>query len=434
MQLRRHDGIRTALTAITATLLGSSGSAHASDSGKVESSLLLYSESNRVKAAENVIDFSKQIDDRRSFLLRLTLDGLTGASPNGATPASTVQTFTGASGRVGFRAPPGQIPLDNTFKDQRLGLDGSVTDLLDRLTSVTYGGHLSIEHDYGSIGINGGISRDFNRKNTTFNLSAALGHDFVSPIGGAPSALSSMPAPTEPSTGDGENEGEGGAGPPGKGKEVVDAVVGINQVLDRNTFVRLDYSYGLSSGYLNDPYKLLSVVQDWGSAAPGEPVDYLYESRPSLRNRQAVFADVRRYVFGATIDASYRYFWDDWGITSRSVDLFTRVPLGRGHSIEPHYRWYRQSAADFYRTYLVEGQVLPRYASADNRLNAFDAVTLGLKYTMPFHGADRISFSSEYYTQTGSRGPPDAIGILSQYDLFPKMNVVMFRVGFTHGF
>jgi hypothetical protein len=428
MQLGAHRSIRTAVTAFTATLLGS-GTAAASGSGKIDSSLLIYSESGRVKVAEGVFDLSRNLSERRSVGLRLTLDALTGASPNGATPSSHVQTFTGPSGGSGYTANPGEIPLDDTFKDQRVALDGSLRESLDRITFLTVGGHLSWERDYSSFGVNSGITRDFNRRNTTLGVSAAFTHDIVRPMGGAPVPLTSMPPPT--ANGEGEGEGEGAG--PGEGKDIFDVVAGVSQILGRNTIARLDYSLSLSSGYLNDPYKILSVVQDQNSAAPGEPSDYLYEHRPDTRNKQALFGELRRYIAGSTLDLSYRYFWDDWGITSHTADVFLRLPVRGDHAIEPHFRWYRQSEANFYNAYLVGGQAVPNYASADSRLAAFDAVTYGLTYSLPVDAGSRLSLSAEYYTQIGDRGPPDAIGILRQYDLFPALDVFMVRIGFSHG-
>jgi hypothetical protein len=430
VQLRRHERICTAVTAATAALLGTGARA---DSNKVESSMLLYSETNRVKAAEGVIHFTRQEGDRRTYGVDVTVDGLTGASPNGATPSSRAQTFTGPSGSRGYTAPPGGIPLDNSFHDTRFAVDGSMTSRLDRLTSLTLGAHVSIEHDYNSIGANAGLQRDFFQKNTTLGFSAAYSHDTVSPIGGAPVPLASMPPPnSEPRRGEEVDDGAGSG--PGKGKDLVDAVFGITQVLGRSTLLQVDYSVSHAAGYLTDPYKILSVVEDWGSTSPGDPADYLYESRPAARTKQAVYSDLRRDIAGTTLDLAYRYFWDDWGVTSHSVDAFYRLPVGGGRALEPHVRWYRQTAADFYRTYLVQGRSLPRFASADSRLAAFDALTFGLKYSFPLRNLDRLAFSAEYYTQLGSRGPPDAIGILSQYDLFPKLDVFMLRVGYTREF
>ena len=431
MQLNRPERVGTALTAFTAALLGTHA-ASAGDTGKVDSSLLIYSETNRVKLAEGVVELTNPIDEKKSYLLRGIFDVLTGASPNGATPSSHIQTFTGASGNAGYSAPAGSIPLDNTFSDRRFAFDGSLIDQLNRLTVVNIGGHLSWERDYSSLGVNGAASRDFNRKNTTVGVSASYSHDTVSPIGGAPVALSSMPPPTNVVGGDGEGEGEGGGSGPGIGKNVGDVVVSMSQVLGRQTLLQMNYSFDWSSGYLTDPYKLLSVVGDESSAAPGEPVDYLYEKRPDVRNKQALYGELRQYIKGAAADVSYRYFWDDWGIRSHAVDLVTYIPLPRHHSLEPHVRWYRQSQADFFHTYLVQFQAPPQFATADARLAAFDAWTFGLKYSLPVGEADQIGFSAEYYEQKGTRAPPNPIGILADYDLFPALNVFMVRVGFSH--
>jgi hypothetical protein len=295
------------------------------------------------------------------------------------------------------------------------------------------GGHLSFERDYISMGASGGILRDFNRRNTSLGVSAAYSHDIVSPIGGAPVPFASMPPPSA-SEGEGEDEEEGGESGPGKGKDIVDVIVALTQVLDRNTVLRFDYSLNWSSGYLNDPYKILSVVQDQNSAAPGEPADYVFESRPGSRYKQALYGEARRYIAGSALDVSYRYFWDDWGIKSHTADVFLTLPGPSNHAIEPHFRWYRQTAADFYATYLVDGQPLPTYASADSRLAAFDAFTYGLKYSVPVGVGSRVSLAAEYYTQLGERGPPAAFGILKQYDLFPGLDVFMVRVGYTHDF
>lgn len=434
MQLTGKSSMRAALAAVTATLLGS-GAVHANGDNRLESSILLYSEVNRVQAAEGIISLTRALKGDRLFNARFTLDGLTGASPNGATVSSHVQTFTRPSGNGSYSVRPGDIPLDNTFKDTRYGLDGSLTQPVDRLTSVIFGAHLSTEHDYTSLGANVGFTRDFNRKNTTFSGSAAYSHDMVRPLGGTPTPFTSFSAATN---GGGEREGEDGregrGSGPGMGKDVFDAVLGVTQVLDRRTILRFDYSFDHTSGYLNDPYKLLSVVQGPAASEPGEPVDYLYESRPGSRSKQALYTEMRRYIGGHTVDVSYRYFWDDWGIRSRTIDLHYRLPLTAGHAIEPHFRWYRQSGADFYHAFLVDGSPLPAHASADYRLAPFHAMTVGLQYFFPIERGMYLSLGVEYYRQAGDISPPSSMGILSRYNLFPDMDAAMVRLGFSHDF
>jgi hypothetical protein len=46
--------------------------------------------------------------------------------------------------------------------------------------------------------------------------------------------------------------------------------------------------------------------------------------------------------------------------------------------IEPGVRYYHQSAADFFTYYLTSNVALPLFASADSRLDNFNAITLSL--------------------------------------------------------
>ena len=424
---------------MTATLLGS-GAPRAAGTNTVDSSILLYSETGRVKIAEGVFDYGRQFGEERSIGVRLTFDALTGASPNGATPSSSIQTFTSPSGGSSYTVKAGEIPLDDTFEDIRGALDASLRESLDRITFLNVGGHLSLERDYTSFGANVGITRDFNRRNTTLGVSAAYSHDIVSPYGGAPEAYASMPPPDDdeeesaaaPQEDEDDDDGDDDA--PGEGKDIVDGVFTLTQVIDRKTIARVNYSLSYSTGYLNDPYKIMSVVYDRGTATPGEPANYVYESRPDTRSKQAVFADLRRAIAGSALDLSYRYFWDDWGIASHTAEVSLRLPVGGSHFIEPRFRWYRQSEADFFTPYLIDGQAFPDHASADSRLAEFDAYTYGLRWGFPVATGFRMSLSGEYYTQKGKRAPPEDFGALSQHDLFPELDAFMLRVGFSHGF
>ena len=432
LQLRKRDSIKIAITALTVALVGGSN-ARAADQDQVESSVLIYKETDRVSAAEGILGISKHLRGEYLLGLRLTYDGLTGASPNGATPASRVQTFTRPSGNGAYTAQPGQTPLDDTFKDTRIAVDGNLGKTLGRMTQLTAGIHFSTEHDYSSFGLSGGIAQDFFKKNTTLGFSGSYSRDAVSPEGGAPVPFGVM----RPSSGGGEHEGDDddeGEGGPSEAKDVVDGIISLNQVVDRSTIIRLNYSFNHSSGYLTDPYKLLTVVENSSSANPGAPESYVYEKRPDSRTKHALFGEVRRYLGGNTLDLSYRYFWDDWGSTSHTADLFFDWQIKNGHGIEPHIRWYSQSEADIHRYFLVSGEQLPQYASADSRLAKFDALTLGLTYSLPLDALSHLHISAEYYTQMGDKSPPEAFGELRQFELFPKMNALMLRLGYTRDF
>lgn len=430
MQLKKRESVKFAITALTAALIGSTA-VYAAGQDQIESSLLIYSEKSRVSAAEGIVGISKHIRGDYLLGLRLTYDGLTGPSPNGATPSSRIQTFTRPSGSGSYDTQIGETPLDDTFKDTRFAVDASLGRPIGRMTQVSTGFHFSAEHDYSSLGISAGLTHDLFQRNTTIGLSGSYSRDAINPEGGAPLGFSVMPLPSGDG-GDDEHEGEGDG--ISHAKDVFDAVLSVNQIVDPKTIVRMNYSFSHSSGYLTDPYKILSVVQDANSTAPGAPDHYVYEKRPTGRNKHAVFGEVRRYLGGHAIDLAYRYFWDDWGVTSHTADMFFTWQLKNGHAIQPHVRWYSQSEADFHRYFIVQGAPLPENASADSRLAKFDAVTLGLEYTLPFNEVTRLRLTGEYYTQMSDNSPPEAFGELRQYDLFPKLDAFMLRAGFVRDF
>ena len=100
--------------------------------------------------------------------------------------------------------------------------------------------------------------------------------------------------------------------------------------------------------------------------------------------------------------------------------------------MQPHLRWYTQTAADFYTPYLLNGAPLPDHASADYRLGALDDTTLGLKVGKVGQDGREYSLRVEYYRQSG-RAPPDAaFGSLTGLDLFPTVDaaIAQFQVRF----
>ena len=97
MQLKRSRSIAKTVAAMSAVLLGGNIAA-SSVPAKVESSLLLYSETSRVKAGEGVLAGTLFLKGERILSAKLTFDGLTGASPNGAAPSKQIHTFTRPSG------------------------------------------------------------------------------------------------------------------------------------------------------------------------------------------------------------------------------------------------------------------------------------------------------------------------------------------------
>ena len=421
MQLKKTSNVRHALAAATCTLLGSvTQVSHAEEDHtewEFDSAVLFYSEPDRVSAVEPVINARREIGDDENVNLRLTLDTLTGASANGAVATDEVQTFTRPSGNGQYTAQPGETPLDDTFKDTRVALSGSWEKPLSQMIRSNLGASVSKEFDYLSLGVNGLLSYDFNNRNTTLQTGLSFASDTIDPEGGIPIPFASM--------------GEvGGVQPRQEGtedKNTVDLLLGVTQVIDKNTVGQLSYSFSNSSGYHTDPFKLLSLV----NGDSGRTEDYVFEGRPDERQKHSLYGSVKHHFTNDIAEASYRFYTDDWGIDSHTLDLKYRKNLGKERYLEPHLRLYQQSEADFYRHSLTGIPSSGDFASADYRLGDFTATTLGLKYGMKFKNGNDFSIRGEYYLQTGDSSPSDAIGVQRDQDLYPDVDAVILQLNYS---
>lgn len=427
----KPGGLRLALAAACGVLGVAGAPAHATE---VSAGALAYAEPGRVKAFELLADGTHEFANGNLGTFRLVFDALTGASANGAVPAKTAQTFTSPSGGSGYTTAAGETPLDTTFQDKRYAGSGGLTVPWGRLTKATVGVYGSFESDYTSLGVNGALSRDLFQRNTTITVRGSHFADSVSPMGGAPVPLAAMPAPVERGDDDKaalDDEGEGSS----ESKGVTDVGLGLTQILTRRTLLALNYTNTRVTGYQTDPYKLLSVVDANGRpvAGVGTPELFRYESRPDSRAKRVAAAELIQNLGRDILTLAYRYYDEDWGITSRTTEVSYRLNFKPDRYLQPNLRWYHQSAADFYRRYLMQGDALPDYASADYRLGDMRAVSTGLKYGTKLKNGNDLTLRLEYYKQTGDHAPADAVGDLRDLDLFPTVDAWIANVGMTFG-
>ncbi len=387
---------------------------------EVDTAALVYAELDRVSAIETVVAVKHDFGAGRLFNFKLVLDSLTGASANGAVPRSDVlQIFTRPSGEGSFTVQPGETPLDDTFKDSRKALSIGYTMPFNRVTKMDFGLYGSGEHDYSSLGGNVSLSRDFDKRNRTLTAALSMSSDSVSPEGGRPIPFESMlPAGLDPLRLDGDGT-----------KTVLDGILSLSQVINRSTVAQVNYSLSLADGYQTDPYKIVSVVDP----TSGVPQDQLFEHRPDTRTKHILFALLKHHLAHDVVDLSYRFMTDDWGITSHTADLKYRHEMSGGRYLQPHVRWYRQSASDHFRPWLLDGEALPEFATADYRLGEMDTWTIGIKHGRPIGASRSISVRLEYYLQSPS-APDSAPGQLADVELFPKVKAVFAQVGFTTEF
>jgi hypothetical protein len=397
-----------------------------SESWKYDTAIMYYTEPDRVSALEGIFNMRKTYDDESSVNIKAVFDTLTGASANGAVAQLDVQTFTRPSGKGNFDVTDGNTPLDDTFRDTRVEFDVGYSALLSSDKRYDVGVHASREFDYQSVGFNAGMGFDFNQKNTTLTLGGAFSFDRIKPYGGLPVALS-VHVVQSSTMSDEEFEQAFNATRRGdtENKTISDFLVGVTQVIDKNTLMQLNYSFSRSSGYHTDPFKIVSVID-----SDGVTQSNIYESRPVSRTKHGIFWRTKHFNDGDIFDASYRLMTDDWGIASNTIDIRYKIPLGQGF-IEPHVRFYQQSAADFYNVYLLDSNASPKYTTADYRLGELTTATLGLKYGFTTISGNEMAFRLEYYQQMSANAGYKPIGQLSNVEYLPNVNAIMLQVSYS---
>lgn len=256
----------------------------------------------------------------------------------------------------------------------------------------------SRESDYVSNGWSINTLSDFNQKNTTLRAGIGGTNDDVKVFYQTGSAT----------------------------KRTQDVVVGVTQLLDPRTSVTFNLSWGHATGYLNDQYKL---VQKKIEVAPGIFLPLTFgENRPDKRTKWIALAALNRDLprLHAALDASYRLYHDSFGTDAHTLDVSWFQHAGSQLLFVPHFRYYSQTAADFYyydldRTPIVPVSGTPRpegpFFSSDYRLSELRSYTYGLKLVWTASSRWQFDASIERYDMHGGDGQ-------TPQSAYPRANVV----------
>lgn len=406
----KAKNIRGLLSTATGCLLGASAGAQANSMAgwDADVAVLIYNETDRVSAFEPAISLKKTYDDESVLGIKFVYDALTGASHNGAAESDQVQTFTRPSGNGSYSTGAGEVPLDDTFRDSRGNLSVNYEQPIGRFNKMVYGGNVSAEHDFTSMGASATYLHDMNQRNTTLSVGVSFESNQINPEGGVPVPLTEMQANTNTQL----------RGDDSETRTMSEIMFGVTQVIDRYTLAQFNYGFSQSSGYHTDPYKIVSVLDSNGDliAANGLNGTYLYENRPDSRTKQSLYGKLKRYMGGDVADISYRYMWDDWDVVSHTIDTHYRFNLSNNWYVEPHVRYYQQQAAEFYRYSITNTEAVPEYLSADYRLGDLTATTIGAKLGFMV-GEHKNSVRLEMYQQSGDESPADMDALILQYNV-----------------
>ena len=166
-------------------------------------------------------------------------------------------------------------------------------------------------------------------------------------------------------------------------KDIRSAWVGVTRIVSKRAILRFGLGYTYREGFLTDPYKLR-------------------DKRPDERREWTASTGYRQFFIdlNAALHANYRYFDDDWGIRSHTIDLAWHQNIGQRAQLIPFLRYYTQDEADFFANL---ADLEARYYADDYRLSAFGALSAGLTFNYSFNHW-RLSVTSERYETRGNWG------------------------------
>ena len=329
-------------------------------------------ENDRMKIETHSVYFEQKLSDAVTAKGELVYDSISGATPTGA---------------YGSKGKPALQKLEDT---RRAGNVELVWRMGDHKLAPAFA--YSRENDYESYGISVGDAIEFNDKNTVLQL--GVGHNFDSVR-----------------QADRVNW---------LGKDSTEAIIGISQLLSPRDILNVAFTYGYESGYLTDPYRQI-IYND--SGFPDS------EIRPAYRSKEVVLVSLTHHfdALNASLEGSYRFHHDSYGIFSHTVGLNWHQWLGQHLMLEPMFRFYQQSAASFYGTsvggyFFGDGSGLePAYYSADYRLSNFYSLDYGLDATVLITDYFHLNLGYHRYEMNGLDNTPAAA--------YPKANI--FTVGFS---
>lgn len=282
-------------------------------------------------------------------------------------------TISGASPMFNMRNQQGQVQQvlsGASIREQRDAFSTSLRYSMEDI-DLSIGGGVSGEHDYLSRYVNTGLSWALNKKLTTLNVSASYAFDDVFPTGYHYR----------------------------RSKNMQQYLLGVTQIIDKNSLLQSNMTFAYHRGFLSDPYKLV-FVEGQGVQA---------DSRPEHKFQWAWLTRYARHfknLNNAALHADYRFYVDDWGVQAHMVELQWHQPIAGDWQIMPRFRYYTQDQADFYSA-VFNDQNVGSVHSSDYRLAGFGTLGGGVKLSKNFQMSGfvkdiKLQAAFDYYDRKAS--------------------------------
>jgi hypothetical protein len=218
------------------------------------------------------------------------------------------------------------------------------------------GYYLSTESDYFAQQVRGSYNRDFFDQNLNVLVGSSFGWDAIEPL---------------------EDE-DTAAGDDRRVTWNWNAVAA--QVLSPTVVLRVGGEIYVVKGLQHSPYR---NVYAGGGPQP--------ERHPDQRIRRDAFVKLSKYLKNrSSLKLEYVAYQDDWGVSSHALGGQLNQYVSSDVLVRYRYRYYTQSAADFYRPEYEDSTGVGGYRTGDYRLRDFDSHLFGVRVEINLGGlADR---------------------------------------------
>jgi len=367
-----------------------------------------------VDAAMNIA-VAIPLNDDDVLAIDATISAYSSASSSNLNPfsgASSDDEYGGGGGTGPTKGSPWTIASGASQSDIWANANFSYSHSSDDRNTIS-NAHLSIanEFDYFSFGFGAGLTKLFNQKNTEIGLSATVYLDNWRPA---------YPTEVEEYVHSGGNLYTGffdGVDILNQAGNVINKSAPNAWKTTRNTLVdgtaRKTHSFSLSFSQIINKRSQFSIFSDvviqkgWLS----NPMQRVYFS-DKANFYIGTATDIPRYtskantgVFQLADDIErlpdsrvkipvgiryhyyinehfvfktyYRYYTDDWGLSSHTINVELPIKVGDKFTFYPNFRYYTQTAADYFAPY-EQHVSTEKYYTSDYDLSAYSANQFGL--------------------------------------------------------
>lgn len=309
-----------------------------------------------------------------------------GVSAYTSASSSNVDPFDGDERADSFVASSGA-----SRSDVWTNLSGTYTHSSDDRNTM-YSGNLSVssEYDYFSFGFGGAFTKLFNEKNTEVSINANIFLDTWTPI---------YPTELRPfaSGANGLDNGffsnktiTGNTDYSPTFEKFTDETrnsysvgLGFSQILGKNLQGSLALDFVKQDGLLSTPFQRVYFADVADSFIQEFQLADAIEQLPDSRFKVAGGGRLNWYINESVVLRSYyRYYYDDWGINSHTASVEVPIKLSDKFTVYPSYRYYQQTAADYFFGY-EEALSTDTFYTSDYDLSKYSAnqFGMGVSYT-----------------------------------------------------